>query len=340
MYDSLADQKGSKKTASILVPPVSPSAQSSSQTRSSSGHRAPDKSVVPIAPQANIGVVRAQEPKVPVPPPKRSTSRDNIANIGVRRQPSPPKHLSLTKKRREYLSKQWESSQMDMFLKQKEQESHVPPQVPDPPKYQGPPPTPRPVRLPTPDLPEICSCKDCRCMRGFHKIQGHCDILGGPGNTKMGTQLVKASAHIQAQKITSGDNGSQGRPVHVIRRPRTPSHGSQSLIQPKRTPNQSYDTLKDPKASIHDLITAGVRIMKGPASVAVHHSAPRNLKSPVQGQIGNIASPRKRLRVDDQRSVDIKEAAWTLTKLGYPWSEAMSALEKCGHNLEMACPTT
>jgi hypothetical protein len=43
----------------------------------------------------------------------------------------------------------------------------VPPSVPDSPRRQGPPPTPRPTRLPTPDLDDISGRRFCNCSQHY-----------------------------------------------------------------------------------------------------------------------------------------------------------------------------
>jgi hypothetical protein len=89
--------------------------------------------------------------------------------------------------------------------------SRVPPAVPDAPrpKMQGPPPTPRITRLPTPDLPEVggttfCTCQATSCSKPVHlytDAQGTKDVCpcngtncNKPFHFKMKVQSKKPSA--------------------------------------------------------------------------------------------------------------------------------------------------
>lgn len=61
------------------------------------------------------------------------------------------------------------------------------PAVPEPPQFQRPPPTPRPTRLPTPDLDDLSDHEFCCCDHSFGR--GHCGERGGRGlSSKMDAQ--------------------------------------------------------------------------------------------------------------------------------------------------------
>jgi hypothetical protein len=67
--------------------------------------------------------------------------------------------------------------------------SRVPPRVPDPPRpeMQGPPPTPRITRLPTPELPDISGRKFCMCANCKRLVESK----GKPVHVKMNAQSKK-----------------------------------------------------------------------------------------------------------------------------------------------------
>jgi hypothetical protein len=127
-------------------------------------------------------VTAASKPPTHIPSTQRSDQAP-AANSSSKRNPDPRTHHHT------HPAGASSPGNAPKMKTQRPEATRIPPRVPDPPqlKKQGPPPTPRITRLPTPDLPDIsgrkfCVCSDCKRLA---------DSKGKPIHVKMNAQSKK-----------------------------------------------------------------------------------------------------------------------------------------------------